>query len=101
MQVTQAIQTRAGRPVQIDYRVVPTTTAQSDFITPPSGTTTDFSVGVGPMNASSFAALGTVIQIPFGFQTISFYYNVPNAPAALNFTACSIAKLLSGSLTSW
>ena len=66
IQVTELLRSRVGKAIDIDYRVVPTVTAQSDFINPPLtpiATTVDFAVGATALNSSAFASVGGVLQV--------------------------------------
>lgn len=101
MQIFQAFEDGTGHPVHFDYRVVTASQAQTDFVTTPTTTlVTDFGITAGPLTSSNFAAAGGVIQVPFSYQTVSVYFNLPNT-TSISLTPCILAKILLGVITSW
>jgi ABC-type phosphate transport system substrate-binding protein len=106
--VMDKMETRAKQPLHMTYRAIGSSSGQAEFSQNEDGPIVDFASGDIPLTRDRYDALQehtTVLQLPLFLGAVSFYYSQPSTAAGtsvpLNMTACTLAKVFTGSISSW
>ncbi|CAB9526249.1 Phosphate-binding protein PstS [Seminavis robusta] len=100
--VMEKMETRAKIPVQMTYRAIGSSSGQAEF-SESDPIVSHFGSGDIPLRMDRYqdlSAAETVLQLPVFVGAVSFYHSLPNTPA-LNLTACALARIFTGEITSW
>lgn len=106
-------------PARMTYRAVGSGTGQAEFlgkgVTLANGTEVtdyqaynDFGSGDIPIKKEDWEAWNAkgieFVQLPFVLSAVSFFHSIPGVPAGdmgLNMTACLLARVFDGKITTW
>jgi len=110
-QVMKETEHRARVPMLLTYRAVGSGTGQREFVGQESNgwqSYSHFGAGDIPMSSTNYQAIlaagHSMLHLPFALGAIGIFYNIPSddlGGGRLQLTACLLAKIFSGTITTW
>jgi len=101
---------RARVPLMLTYRAVGSGTGQKEFVGNAASSWKSYShFGAGdiPMSQSNYNTLMArsppemMVHLPFALGAIAIFHSVPMSSGELKLDACLLAKIFSGTITTW
>jgi ABC-type phosphate transport system substrate-binding protein len=105
--VMERMQAYSKNPIRLTYRAIGSTNGQVEFVNNGEAEAViDFGSGDIPLTTDNYnAADGDVIHLPVFLGAVSFFHSVEDATGKtiekLNLTACVLAQIYTGAITSW